>query len=77
MPHLSSLRLLVVGTYRDVELDVKRPFAKTLEALKVAVQKIDRTAAKKTLHKNTAARKKSQLTLMVNKKAEAPAAPPA
>ncbi len=27
-PHLPSLRLLLVGTYRDVELDVKRPFAK-------------------------------------------------
>jgi tetratricopeptide (TPR) repeat protein/tRNA A-37 threonylcarbamoyl transferase component Bud32 len=32
-PHLASMRLLVVGTYRDVELDVKRPFAKTLEEL--------------------------------------------
>jgi tetratricopeptide (TPR) repeat protein/tRNA A-37 threonylcarbamoyl transferase component Bud32 len=31
--HVASLRLLVVGTYRDVELDVKRPFAQTLEAL--------------------------------------------
>src|SRR5215471_6935510 len=32
-PHLSSLRLLVIGTYRDVELDVARPFARTLESL--------------------------------------------
>ena len=32
-PHLAAMRLLVVGTYRDVELDVTRPFAKTLEAL--------------------------------------------
>ncbi|MGQ0736577.1 MAG: ATP-binding protein [Acidobacteriota bacterium] len=32
-PHLASMRLLIVGTYRDVELDVKRPFAKTLEPL--------------------------------------------
>ena len=32
-PHVASLRLLVVGTYRDVELDVKRPFAQTLESL--------------------------------------------
>jgi tetratricopeptide (TPR) repeat protein len=30
---LPSMRLLVVGTYRDIELDVARPFAKTLEAL--------------------------------------------
>ena len=32
-PHTASMRLLVVGTYRDVELDVKRPFAQTLESL--------------------------------------------
>jgi len=32
-PHYGSLRTLFVGTYRDVELDVKRPFARTLEAL--------------------------------------------
>jgi tetratricopeptide (TPR) repeat protein len=32
-PHLTSMRLLIVGTYRDVELDVNRPFAKTLETL--------------------------------------------
>jgi tetratricopeptide (TPR) repeat protein len=32
-PHLSSIRLLVAGTYRDVELDTQRPFARTLETL--------------------------------------------
>ena len=32
-PHLASMRILTLGTYRDVELDVKRPFAKTLESL--------------------------------------------
>ena len=32
-PHMAPLRLLVVGTYRDVDLDVTRPFAQTLEAL--------------------------------------------
>jgi eukaryotic-like serine/threonine-protein kinase len=32
-PHLASMRLFIVGTYRDVELDVSRPFAKSLEAL--------------------------------------------
>ncbi|HET9372959.1 MAG TPA: protein kinase, partial [Vicinamibacterales bacterium] len=30
---MSSLPLLVIGTYRDVELDVTRPFAKILELL--------------------------------------------
>jgi tetratricopeptide (TPR) repeat protein len=32
-PRLDAMRLLVVGTYRDVELDVVRPFARTLETL--------------------------------------------
>lgn len=32
-PHLATMRVLIVGTYRDVELDVTRPFAKTLESL--------------------------------------------
>jgi tetratricopeptide (TPR) repeat protein len=30
---LSSAPILIIGTYRDVELEVTRPFAKTLEAL--------------------------------------------
>ena len=33
VPHLSSLRLLFVGTYRDVDLDDRRPFAKALETM--------------------------------------------
>jgi tetratricopeptide (TPR) repeat protein len=32
-PTLSSLPILVIGTYRDVELAVHRPFAKTMETL--------------------------------------------
>jgi predicted ATPase/tRNA A-37 threonylcarbamoyl transferase component Bud32 len=47
-PHLSSMRILVVGTYRDVELDVGRPFARTLEALlrqrlatRIALRRLD------------------------------------
>jgi len=32
-PHLASMRMLFLGTYRDVELDVGRPFARTLESL--------------------------------------------
>jgi len=32
-PHLTSMRTLMVGTYRDVELDVKKPFARALETL--------------------------------------------
>lgn len=32
-PHLATMRTLMVGTYRDVELDVKKPFARALESL--------------------------------------------
>ena len=32
-PHLSGLRLLGIGTYRDVELDVGKPFEKAMAAL--------------------------------------------
>ena len=32
-PHVAQQRVLVLGTYRDVELDVARPFARTLERL--------------------------------------------
>ena len=32
-PHLPAMRTVMVGTYRDVELDVKKPFARTLESL--------------------------------------------
>ncbi len=31
--HLAEMRVLIVGTYRDVDLDVGRPLAKTLERL--------------------------------------------
>ena len=32
-PQLGQMPMLVLGTYRDVELDAQRPFAKTLETL--------------------------------------------
>ncbi len=32
-PQLADMPILVLGTYRDVELDVQRPFAKVLETL--------------------------------------------
>ena len=47
----------------------------TLDQLKVeyntAAMKLDKAAAKKIIHKNTAARKKSQLAKLVNGKAKA------
>ena len=41
-------------------------FGKAEVELKALTQKLDRTAAKHTIHKNTAARKRSRLTLRLN-----------
>ena len=40
--------------------------ADSAAALRVAIKKVDQAAAKKILHKNAAARKKSQLTKKAN-----------
>jgi small subunit ribosomal protein S20 len=39
--------------------------------LKVAIRKLDKAAAKRVIHPNTAARKKSQLTRLLNAQAAA------
>ena len=44
--------------------------------LRVAVKKLDQTAAKGALHKNTVARKKSRLARRLNKWASAPESAP-
>ena len=41
--------------------------AEALAAYKIAVQKLDQAVSKGILHKNTGARKKSQLTLKLNR----------
>ena len=54
--HASDMPLLIVGTYRDVDLDVARPFAKTLEgftrqrlAHKVALRRLPDTGVREML----------------------------
>ena len=42
----------------------------------LAAKKLDRAAAKRVIHPNTAARKKSQLARLLHQKQTAPAAPP-
>jgi tetratricopeptide (TPR) repeat protein len=53
---LSELRILAIGTYRDVELDVSRPLAATLERLlrarlaeRIAVKRFDRSGVGRLL----------------------------
>ena len=56
VPHLSDLALLGVGTYRDVELDVGKPFEKAMatlvrqkQAVRVPVRRLPETAVAELL----------------------------
>jgi tetratricopeptide (TPR) repeat protein/predicted Ser/Thr protein kinase len=76
-PHLASMRLLVVGTYRDVELDVGRPFAKTLESLlrqrlatRIALRRLNESGVQELLVKMGGAAPPSELTKAVFRETE-------
>ena len=62
----SQLRTIIKKFNAAVESGDK---AAAAEAYKLAVKKVDQAAAKGILHKNNAAHKKSQFTLMYNKMA--------
>ncbi len=49
---------------------------KLREEFKLAVRKLDKAAAKRIIHPNQAARRKSQLARVLNAKLAAPASPP-
>jgi len=51
--------------------------AKVKDALRETISLVDKMAGKKVIHRNLAARKKSQLAKLIAKKKAAPAAPPA
>jgi tetratricopeptide (TPR) repeat protein/predicted Ser/Thr protein kinase len=76
-PHLASMRLLVVGTYRDVELDVGRPFAKALESLlrqrlatRIALRRLNESGVQELLAKMGGAAPPSELTKAVFRETE-------
>ena len=60
-----------------VVYEVSGDKAASMDALKkeatAAVKKLDKAAAKRVIHPNTAARKKSQIARLLNAKAKAPA----
>jgi small subunit ribosomal protein S20 len=47
------------------------------EQFRLAVKKLDKAAAKRIIHPNMAARKKSQLAKVLNKKTQTPSSPKA
>jgi small subunit ribosomal protein S20 len=78
-------RLRNRATKSTIKTQIKKVLASaqggTLEDLQkqynLAAKKLDRAAAKRVIHPNLAARKKSQLARLLNQKKAAPAAPPA
>lgn len=58
----------------DAALD--GPMEKLQEEYNLAATKLDKAAARGIIHRNMAARKKSQLALAITRKKNAPAAPP-
>ena len=59
----SNLRTVM----KKANLALETSDANSAEAVRLAIKKIDQAAAKGILHKNTAARKKSQLASKLNK----------
>lgn len=59
----SNLRTVI----KKANLALETSDANSAEVVKLAIKKIDQAAAKGILHKNTAARKKSQLASKLNK----------
>ena len=69
---------------RELKTQVKRvveaadgPLDQLRKEYNLAAKKLDHAAAKRVVHPNLAARKKSQLARLVHAKATAPPAPPA
>ncbi len=76
-PHLATMRVLIVGTYRDVELDVKRPFAKTLESLlrqrlatRIALRRLQESSVQELLTKMSGSAPPSGLVTAVFRETE-------
>jgi len=58
---------LVKGVVKNFDLAIAAgDVAKATDALKKVTQKLDRTAAKRTIHKNAASRKRSRLAKRLN-----------
>lgn len=55
-------------TIKNAKLAIENKAQDSENLLKLAIQKIDKAVAKGILHKNTANRKKSKLTLQLNRK---------
>lgn len=61
-----SINTNLKTTLKKANIAVEANAADKQEAVKAAIKKIDQACAKGILHKNTAARKKSQIVLKLN-----------
>ena len=66
----AAKKVIKIQVKKLTEPEKDTPLAKLQAELKVAIKKLDKAAAKRVIHPNTAARKKSQLTRLVNSQAK-------
>lgn len=65
--HNKALKSNLKSTLKKANAAIEANAADKQEAVKVAIKKIDQACSKGLLHKNTAARKKSQLAKSLNR----------
>src|SRR5438270_479021 len=78
--HNRAIKKIVRKQLKTV-VEIAADSAVTLDQMKTealaAVKKLDKAAAKRVMHPNTVARRKSRIARLLNAKAKAPAAAPA
>ena len=70
----AAKKAIRIQVNKVTEPDKNTPLDKLQVELKLAIKKLDKAAAKRVIHPNTAARKKSQLARLINQQAKATAA---
>ena len=77
VPGEKSVAVRAIRTHlKRFEAAVAGPIEKLQEEYSLAATKLDKAAARGIIHRNMAARKKSQMARAIQKKKQAPAAPP-
>ncbi len=75
--HNRAAKRAIKTQIKRFEDAVSGPIEELRKLYNVAAKKLDKAAARRIIHPNMAARKKSQLARILHNKAHAPAAPPA
>ena len=67
----AAKKAIKIQVKKVTEPDKNTPLDKLQVELRLAIKKLDKAAAKRVIHPNTAARRKSQLARLINAQAKA------